>query len=61
MTESMEATGLPILHDLNPEAVKAALDQQACDLNPPRPATNSSAHSTTAGIPRFDDGIRAQR
>jgi hypothetical protein len=30
------------LHDLNPEAVHAALEQQAAELNPPRPSNNSS-------------------
>jgi predicted nucleic acid-binding protein len=49
------------LHDLNPDAVRAALEQQAADLNPPWPLDELLGALTTAGVPRFADAIRAQR
>jgi predicted nucleic acid-binding protein len=49
------------LHDLNPEAVRAALEQQAADLNPPWPLDELLRALTTAGVPRFADTIRAQQ
>jgi predicted nucleic acid-binding protein len=49
------------LHDLNPEAVRAALEQQAADLNPPWPLDELLHALTTAGVPRFADTIRVQR
>jgi predicted nucleic acid-binding protein len=49
------------LHDLNPDAVRAALEQQASDLNPPWPLDELLRALTTAGVPRFADAIRAQR
>jgi len=49
------------LHDLNPEAVRAALEQQAADLNPPWPLDELLRAFTTAGVPRFADAVRAQR
>jgi predicted nucleic acid-binding protein len=49
------------LHDLNHEAVRAALDQQAADLNPPWPLDELLRALTTAGVPRFTDTIRTQR
>jgi predicted nucleic acid-binding protein len=49
------------LHDLAPEAVRAAFEQQASDLNPPWPLEELLRALTTAGVPRFADTIRAQR
>lgn len=49
------------LHDLNPDAVRAALEQQAADLNPPWPLDELLRALATAGVPRFADAIRAQR
>jgi predicted nucleic acid-binding protein len=49
------------LYDLDPEAVRAALEQQASDLNPPWPLDELLRALTTAGVPRFADAIRAQR
>jgi len=49
------------LHDLNPDAVRAALEQQAADLNPPWPLDELLRALTTAGVPRFANAIRAQR
>jgi hypothetical protein len=49
------------LYDLNPEGVRAALDQQAADLNPPWPLDELLRAVTAAGVPRFADAIRAQR
>jgi predicted nucleic acid-binding protein len=49
------------LYDLNPEAVRAALEQQAADLNPPWPLDQLLSALATAGVPRFADAIRAQR
>jgi predicted nucleic acid-binding protein len=48
------------LHDLNPEAVHAALEQQAADLTPPWPLDELLRALTTAGVSRFVDAIRAQ-
>jgi hypothetical protein len=49
------------LYDLGPEAVRAALEQQAADLNPAWPLDELLRALTTAGVPRFADAIRAQR
>ncbi len=49
------------LHDLKPEAVRAALEQQAADLTPPWPLDELLRAVTKAGVPRFVDAIRAQR
>ena len=49
------------LHDLNPQAVRAALEQQAADLNPPWPLDQLLRALAKAGVPRFADAIRAQR
>jgi len=49
------------LYDLDPEAVRAALEQQAADLNPRWPLDELLRALTTAGVPRFADAIRAQR
>jgi hypothetical protein len=49
------------LYDLNPEAVRAALEQQAADLNPAWPLDELLGALTTAGVPRFAEAIRAQR
>ena len=49
------------LYDLNPEAVRAALEQQAADLNPAWPLDELLRALTAAGVPRFADAIRAQR
>ena len=49
------------LYDLDPEAVRAALEQQASDLDPPWPLHELLRALTTAGVPRFADAIRAQR
>lgn len=49
------------LHDLNPDAVRAALQQQASDLNPPWPLNELLRALTTAGVPRFVDAIRERR
>jgi hypothetical protein len=49
------------LYDLNPEAVRAALEQQAADLNPAWPLDELLDALTTAGVPRFAEAIRAQR
>jgi predicted nucleic acid-binding protein len=47
------------LHDLNPDAVRAALQQQAADLHPPWHLDELLRALTTAGVPRFADAIRA--
>jgi predicted nucleic acid-binding protein len=49
------------LYDLNPGAVRAALEQQAADLNPAWPLDELLDALTTAGVPRFAEAIRAQR
>lgn len=41
------------LHDLSPEAARAALEQQAADLNPPWPLAQLLAALEVAGVPRF--------
>lgn len=46
------------LHDLNPEAVRAALEQQAADLHPPWPLDKLLRALTTAGVPRFANAVR---
>jgi len=46
------------LYDLNPEAVRAALEEQAADLNPPWPLEQLLGALTTAGVPRFVETIR---
>ncbi len=48
------------LHDLNPDAVRVALEQQAGDLNPPWPLEDLLRALRTAGVPRFVDAIRAR-
>jgi 8-oxo-dGTP pyrophosphatase MutT (NUDIX family) len=47
------------LHDLNPDAVRAALHQQAADLHPRWQLDELLRALTTAGVPRFADAIRA--
>jgi predicted nucleic acid-binding protein len=49
------------LHDLDPEAVRAALEQQAADLNPPWPLDELLRALTKAGAPRFADTVRTRR
>lgn len=49
------------LYDLDPEAVRAALEQQAADLNPPWKLDELLGALTKAGVPRFVDAIRRQR
>jgi hypothetical protein len=49
------------LYDLDPEAVRAALEQQASDLKPPWPLDELVRALTTASVPRFAEAIRAQR
>jgi predicted nucleic acid-binding protein len=49
------------LHDLDPEAALAALEQQAADLHPPWPLEQLLDALTTAGVPRFASAIRAQQ
>lgn len=49
------------LHDLDPDAVRASLEQQAADLNPPWPLEELLGALTTAGVPRFADAIRRGR
>ena len=49
------------LYDLDPEGVRAALEQQAGDLNPPWPLDELLRALTKAGVPRFVDAVRAQR
>jgi predicted nucleic acid-binding protein len=46
------------LHDLNPGAVQAALEQQAADLNPPWPLEQLLAALAVAGVPRFVAAVR---
>jgi len=46
------------LYDLNPEAVRAALEEQAADLNPPWPLEQLLGALTTAGVPRFVETVR---
>lgn len=48
------------LHDLAPEAVRAALEQQAADLNPPWPLEQLLEALATAGVPRFVATVRSQ-
>lgn len=48
------------LHDLAPEAVRAALEQQAADLHPPWPLQQLLDALTTAGVPRLAETIRSQ-
>jgi predicted nucleic acid-binding protein len=48
------------LHDLAPEAVRAALEQQAADLHPPWPLEQLLDALATAGVPRFVETIRSQ-
>jgi predicted nucleic acid-binding protein len=49
------------LHDLSPDGVRAALDQQAGDLNPPWPLEKLLRALATAGVPRFVETIRGRR
>src|SRR5919198_179696 len=46
------------LHDLNPDAVRAALEQQGADLHPPWPLEQLLNALTTAGVPKFAETIR---
>jgi predicted nucleic acid-binding protein len=48
------------LRDLAPEAVRAALEQQAADLHPPWPLEDLLGALTTAGVPRFAQAFRAK-
>lgn len=48
------------LHDLAPEAVRAALEQQAADLHPAWPLEQLRDALATAGVPRFAQTVRAQ-
>jgi predicted nucleic acid-binding protein len=48
------------LHDLDPVAVRAALEQQAADLNPPWPLDRLLQALATAGVPRFVATVRAR-
>jgi hypothetical protein len=48
------------LHDLAPEAVRAALEQQAADLHPPWPLEQLLEALATAGVPRFVATVRSQ-
>jgi predicted nucleic acid-binding protein len=47
------------LHDLNPDAVRAALEQQAADLHAPWTLEQLLGALATAGVPRFAHTIRA--
>lgn len=49
------------LHDLDPVAVRAALEQQAADLNPPWPLDQLVAALEVAGVPRFAAAVRTAR
>ena len=49
------------LHDLSPQGVQAALEQQAADLNPPWPLDQLLDALEIAGVPRFAAAIRAAR
>lgn len=48
------------LLDLAPEGVRAALEEQAADLNPPWPLDELLAALEKAGAPRFVAAIRAR-
>ena len=48
------------LHDLDPVAIRAALEQQAADLNPPWPLDRLLQALATAGVPRFVATVRAR-
>lgn len=48
------------LHDLAPEAVRAALEQQASDLHPPWPLEQLLEALATAGVPRFVATVRSK-
>jgi hypothetical protein len=48
------------LHDLAPEAVRTALEQQAADLHPPWTIDQLLDALTTAGVPRFAETIRGE-
>jgi predicted nucleic acid-binding protein len=49
------------LHDLDPDAIRGALGQQAADLNPPWQLDELLRALTRAGVARFVDAIRAPR
>lgn len=49
------------LHDLDPVAIRAALEQQAADLNPPWPLDQLVAALEVAGVPRFAAAVRTAR
>jgi len=46
------------LHDRSPQGVRAALDQQAADLNPPWPLEQLLEALEVAGVPRFAGTLR---
>jgi len=48
------------LHDLAPEAVRSAVEEQAADLHPPWQLDELLNALATAGAPRFAETIRAQ-
>lgn len=47
------------LHDLSPDGVRAALEQQAADLRPPWPLDQLLGALELAGVPRFVATVRA--
>jgi predicted nucleic acid-binding protein len=49
------------LNDVSPDGVRAALVQQAADLNPPWPIDQLLAALEIAGVPRFVAALRAAR
>jgi hypothetical protein len=52
-SQDHESAWSTTLHDLDPEAGRAALDQQAADLNPPWPLDELQRALTAAGVPPF--------
>lgn len=48
------------LYGLNPDAVRAALEQQAADLNPHWPLEQLLHALATAGVPRFVAAVRGR-
>jgi predicted nucleic acid-binding protein len=48
------------LHDLHPDAVRAAVELQAADLHPPWQLEELLRTLTTAGVPRFAATIQAR-
>lgn len=52
------SSGLPRPHyPLNPDAVRAALEEQAADLNPAWPLDELLRALATAGVPRFAEPL----